>query len=190
MLKPTWPHAGLPLKLWLITGPWSLGQRNWCSEKIKKLKLPRPQLLGFLAPESTIHHGGRQQRTSLCRFPSLTTASLQTASQGQMQESAEPAGPQAPPPYKKPHSLQIFKIPHPLLKREPAAPKAPACCQLPLPGKEKKSWFSYSPKTLFSLFGLGPSSETELLVTIRQMGSQRGWQDIRNSTEARIHYQD
>ena len=40
-----------------------------------KALIPFPcLLLSFLAPESTIHHRGRQPRTSTCRFPYLTTS--------------------------------------------------------------------------------------------------------------------
>ena len=99
-LKPRWLHTELALKFWLITGPWHLLQGNWCPEKIKKLKLLRSQLLDFLAPEYSMHHGRRQPKTSTCRFPYLAIP-LPASSLTRLVGRCPPARPHAPPPLPK-----------------------------------------------------------------------------------------
>lgn len=69
LLEPRWPHANVlasyrSFEVFL--------QGTWYPENIKKLKLPRPHLLSFLTPESTIHHRGRRPRILPCGFPYLT----------------------------------------------------------------------------------------------------------------------
>ena len=69
LLKSRWPHTQVlanDRSLNFIAG-------KQMPENIKKLKFPRPQLLDFMVPESTIHHGSKQPRTLTCRFLYLAT---------------------------------------------------------------------------------------------------------------------
>ena len=78
-------------------------------------------LPGFLAPESTIHHGDKQPRTATCipyHLLLLPADSVPTLNAGWW-ESSKQQGYWLPPPVcKQPHSSQTFKTPHLSSSRE------------------------------------------------------------------------